>query len=254
MKRFKEQVAVITGAGSGIGKAAAIQLAEEGATVILVGRTREKLETVAEIVTEKTDNQQVYVYAADVTAEDEVELLAAYMKNNFGAVHVLINNAGTSSGGLILQLEEHDWEYVQRTNVTSVFLMAKHIGPLLVDAIEENKAIVNVASLSGHKAGAKIPHYSTAKAAVIHLTKSLAGELATSGVRVNSVSPGFIETPMTEESLKNKSFSQAIENHTLLKRVGKVEEVAKAIAFLASSDASYITGTDLLIDGGWLTV
>lgn len=254
MKRFHDQIAVITGAGSGIGKATAIQLAEEGATVVLVGRTKEKLETVAELVSKQTDNHNAYIYVADVTAEDEVELLAAYLKDNFGAVHVLINNAGTSSGGSILQLEEKDWEYVQKTNVTSVFLMAKHIGPILAKTESDNKAIVNVASLSGHKAGAKIPHYSTAKAAVIHLTKALAGELATRGVRVNSVSPGFIETPMTKDSLENESFNQAIERHTLLRRVGRAEEVAKAVAFLASSDSSYVTGTDLLIDGGWLTV
>ncbi|MFC0558025.1 SDR family NAD(P)-dependent oxidoreductase [Halalkalibacter alkalisediminis] len=254
MKRFQNQVAVITGAGSGIGKATAIQLADEGATVVLVGRTKEKLEAVAEIVSERSDNQHAYVYVADVTAEEEVELLAAYLKDNFEVVHVLINNAGTSSSGSILQLEEWDWEYVQKTNVTSVFLMAKHVGPLLADAKAENKAIVNIASLSGHKAGAKIPHYSTAKAAVIHLTKALAGELASNGVRVNSVSPGFIETPMTKESLENASFNQAIELHTLLKRIGRAEEVAKAVAFLASSDSSYVTGTDLLIDGGWLTV
>ncbi|GAE33382.1 SDR family NAD(P)-dependent oxidoreductase [Halalkalibacter akibai] len=254
MKRFQDQVVVITGAGSGIGEATVQRLAEEGATVVLVGRTKEKLEKVAREVAEKTLNDHLYVYVADVTAEEEVELLALYLKENFDGVNVLINNAGTSSGGSILELEEKDWEHVQKTNVTSVFLMAKHIGPVLARTEGENKAIVNVASLSGHKAGAKIPHYSTAKAAVIHLTKALAGELASNQVRVNSISPGFVETPMTDKSLKNPAFQQAIERHTLLQRVGRADEVAKAIAFLASSDASYVTGTDLLIDGGWLTV
>lgn len=253
MKRFQGQVAVISGGGSGIGQATALQLVQEGATVILVGRTKEKLQAVSSQLQAYAE-ECAYVYAADVTVEEEVELLAAYVKDNFSEVHVLINNAGTSSGGSILTLEEEEWEHVQKTNVTSVFLMSKHLGPLLATSKGANKAIVNVASLSGHKAGAKIPSYSTAKAAVIHLTKSLAGELAPTGVRVNSVSPGFIETPMTEDGLKNPAFNQAIERHTLLQRVGRPEEIAKAILFAASADASYMTGTDLLIDGGWLTV
>ncbi|ERN54741.1 SDR family oxidoreductase [Alkalihalophilus marmarensis] len=254
MQRFLNHIVLISGAGSGIGKASAIQLASEGAVVILVGRRREKLEETAVEMNNQLREGCAYVYTCDVTVEEEVELLADYVESNFERLDVLINNAGTSQGGAILSLEEEDWNHVQTTNVTSVFLMSKHLGKLMIKSESENKAIVNIASLSGHKAGAKIPSYSTAKAAVIHLTKSLAGELAPHNVRVNSVSPGFVETPMTENGLKNPAFNQAIERHTLLGRVGRPEEVAKTIAFAASSDASYITGTDLLIDGGWLTV
>jgi meso-butanediol dehydrogenase / (S,S)-butanediol dehydrogenase / diacetyl reductase len=254
MNRFQEQIVLISGAGSGIGAATAEQLASEGATLILVGRRKEKLEEVAGKINSETKSECAYVYSADVTVEEEVELLADYVESNFGRLDVLINNAGTSSGGPILSLEKEEWERVQTTNVTSVYLMAKYLGALMTQSDSINKSIVNIASLSGHKAGAKIPSYSTAKAAVIHLTKSLAGELAPYQVRVNSVSPGFVETPMTEDGLKNPKFNQAIERHTLLGRVGRPEEVAKTIAFISSSDASYITGTDLLIDGGWLTV
>ncbi|WP_100372377.1 SDR family NAD(P)-dependent oxidoreductase [Bacillus sp. FJAT-45037] len=252
--RFQDKIVLISGAGSGIGQATASQLASEGATLILVGRRREKLEAVANEIHSQTNRDCAYVYAADVTVEEEVELLANYVESNFEKLDVLINNAGTSSGGPILSLEKDEWDRVQTTNVTSVYLMSKFLGALMRNQDGTSKAIVNVASLSGHKAGAKIPSYSTAKAAVIHLTKSLAGELAPYQVRVNSVSPGFIETPMTEKGLKNPAFSQSIERHTLLGRVGRPDEVAKTIAFIASDDASYMTGTDLLIDGGWLTV
>src|SRR5690625_6215059 len=125
--------------------------------------------------------------------------------------------------------------------------------PILIDASEKkDRAIVNIASLSGHKAGAKIPHYSTAKAGVIHFSKALAAELAPYGIRVNSVSPGFTETPLTEQGLRNDSFVKAIERHTALRSEEHTSEIANVIAFAASSEASYMTGTDLLVDGGWL--
>jgi 3-oxoacyl-[acyl-carrier protein] reductase len=116
----------------------------------------------------------------------------------------------------------------------------------------KNRSIVNVASLSGHQAGAHIPHYSSAKAGVINFTKALALELSNYGVRVNSVSPGFVETPLTEQGLQNDQFVKAIKRNTALKRVGTPDEIANVIAFLGSSEASFMTGSDVLVDGGWL--
>src|SRR5699024_9284545 len=171
----------------------------------------------------------------------------------YGIIDILINNAGRSGSTSILKLDVEDWEAIQTVNVTSVFLVSKYLSKLMMDAPEKkDRAIVNIASLSGHKAGAKIPHYSTAKAGVIHFSKALAEELAPYGIRVNSVSPGFTETPLTEEGLRNDSFEKAIERHTALRRVGAPTENANVIAFAASSEASYMTGTDLLVDGGWL--
>lgn len=118
----------------------------------------------------------------------------------------------------------------------------------------KDRAIVNVASLSGHKAGAHIPHYSASKAAVINFSRALANEYAPYGIRVNSVSPGFVETPLTEKGLQNTRFLESIQRNTALRRVGQPAEIANVIAFLASSEASYITGSDVLVDGGWLIV
>ena len=258
MTRFEGSVAVITGAGSGIGKATAQQLASEGASVILVGRTLAKLEDVASHINEQYGEKSAVVFSADVTKEEEIEKLSQFVQTNFGNLDVVVNNAGASSSSSILDLELADWEAVQDVNLTSVFLVSKHLSKLLIQAatndgaVKKDRAVVNVASLSGYKAGAKIPHYSTAKAGVIHFSKALAAELASHGIRVNSVSPGFVETPLTEQGLANKSFVSAIERNTALKRVGNPDEIAKVIAFAASKDASYMTGSDLLVDGGWL--
>lgn len=253
MDRFKDKIAVVTGAGSVIGEQAALLLAEGGATVILVGRTASKLERVAAIINENQDSKAV-VFQADVTKEEDIAALRDFVQDNYRELHVLINNAGTSGNTTILEMEASEWDRIQNTNLKSVYLVSKSLGRLMIDEDqkESDRAIVNVASLSGHKAGAKIPHYSSSKAAVIHFSKSLALELAPYRIRVNSVSPGFAETPLTEEGLKNKKFEEAIKRNTALGRVGKPEEIAQVIAFAASKEASYMTGSDLLVDGGWL--
>lgn len=249
--RFDNKVTVITGAGSGIGRATAVELGKQGAKVVLVGRTKEKLEETAALLEGNGD-----VFTADVTSESDVENLASYVKETYGHLDILINNAGGSAQGKILNLSSSEWDYVQDINLKSVFLVSKMLGNVMADRqrSENDRAIVNVSSLSGHKAGAHIPHYSAAKAAVMNFTRALAFELAPYKIRVNSVSPGFVETPLTEDGLQNERFKSSIERNTALQRVGKPEEIAKVIAFAASTDASYMTGTDLLVDGGWLIV
>jgi meso-butanediol dehydrogenase/(S,S)-butanediol dehydrogenase/diacetyl reductase len=231
MDRFANKVAVVTGAGSGIGEQTAHQLATEGATVILVGRTPSKLERVAEQINKKMNGASV-VFQADVTEEEDIAALSNFIQSEYGTLHVLVNNAGTSGNTTILEMETSEWDRIQDTNIKSVYLVSKSLGKLMIDqeGAESDRAIVNVASLSGHKAGAKIPHYSSSKAAVIHFSKSLA----------------------LEEGLKNQRFEDAIKRNTALGRVGKPEEIAKVITFAASKEASYMTGSDLLVDGGWL--
>lgn len=255
--RFSQTIALITGAGSGIGKATAIRLADEGAKVILVGRTKAKLEAVAYEINRTKRIPMAEIFQADVSDEEDVKELADYVSVHFGDLHILVNNAGGSKNSKILETTEKDWDYVQEVNLRSVFLVSKMLGKLMVKkAMEENhlheRAIVNVASLSGHQAGAQIPHYSAAKAGVINFTRALALELAPYRIRVNSVSPGFIETPLTEKGLQNEKFTKAIVRNTALGRVGKVSEIASVIAFVASDEAAYMTGTDILVDGGWL--
>ncbi|KKK36997.1 short-chain dehydrogenase [Mesobacillus campisalis] len=257
MTRFADCVAVVTGAGSGIGKAAAARLASEGAKVILVGRTRSRLEEAARNINSTRKLPAAEVFPADVTDEEDLKELAQHIEEHYGDLHILINNAGGSSHSKILETEAREWDRIQEVNLKSVFLTAKILGKVMIQGaernrVEDNRAIVNVASLSGHQAGAHIPHYSAAKAGVLNLTRSLALELAQHGIRVNSVSPGFIETPLTEQGLQNEKFVKAIERNTALRRVGKAEEIASIIAFIASSEASYMTGSDVLADGGWL--
>lgn len=252
--RFKDTISVVTGAGSGIGEAAAKRLASEGSKVILVGRTKAKLDRVANEINEAQSKPTAEVFVTDVTNEAEVSRLAAYVRETYGDLHVLVNNAGGSSENKnkILQLPTVEWEYVQDVNLKSVFLVSKLLGEVMVEGSQkdpsQNRSIVNVASLSGYKAGAQIPHYSAAKAGVINFTRALANELSRYGIRANSVSPGFVETPLTEKGLQNDHFVEAIKRSTALKRVGRPEEISNIICFIASSEASYMTGSDVLAD------
>ncbi|PEZ81578.1 SDR family oxidoreductase [Bacillus sp. AFS017274] len=255
--RFLQSIAVVTGAGSGIGKATAMRLSDEGAKVLLVGRTKGKLEEAAAEINARHTIPVADIFPADVTVEEDVKNLAMYVKEQYRDLHILINNAGGSKSSKLLDTSEADWDMIQHVNLKSVFLVSKYLGKVMEEGVGSgnkaiNRAIVNVASLSGHQAGAFIPHYSSAKAGVISLTKSLALELAAAGIRVNSVSPGFIETPLTEDGLQNEKFVKSIQRNTALERVGKAEEISNVITFAASPEASYMTGTDLLVDGGWL--
>ena len=181
--RFQGQVAVITGAGSGIGEASAYRLAREGATVILAGRTLSKLERVAAAINEAAEETKAYCFAADVTNSEDVEKLGLYIEEEFGSLHVLINCAGASKKSKILETTEKDWDDVQAVNLKSIFLVSKQLAPLMIQTVHQQRSIVNIASLSGYKAGSNIPHYSAARAAVIHFTRALAHELAPHGIR-----------------------------------------------------------------------
>ena len=144
---------------------------------------------------------------------------------------------------------------MQNVNLNSVFLVSKVLGKIMIDhPNQENmdRTIINVSSLSGHKPGAKFPHYSAAKASVLNLTRALAFEYGRFGIRVNSVSPGFVETPLIGDAMENERFMNAIKKRIVMQRLAKPEEIANTIAFLASNEASYITGADLLVDGGYL--
>lgn len=255
--RFSQSIALVTGAGSGIGRETAIRLADEGAKVLLVGRTKSKLEEVAYEINRTKKIPMAEIFQADVTDVEDVKELVDYVQVHFGDLHILVNNAGGSKTQKILDISHEDWDEIQDKNLKSVFLVSKMLGELMIEKVKqegtgENRAIVNVASLSGHLAGLHFPHYSAAKAGVLNLTRSFALSFAPYGIRVNSVSPGYIETPLTEKSISNEKFMQVIERNTALGRVGKASEVASVILFLASEDASYMTGSDVLVDGGWL--
>ncbi|MFC5712316.1 SDR family NAD(P)-dependent oxidoreductase [Thalassorhabdus alkalitolerans] len=255
MGKFNDYIVLVTGGGSGIGASTAKKFAREGGEVILTGRTKEKLKKVQSEIQE--EGGKADIFQADVTVERDVHELAGFIEDKYVHLDILINNAGGSGmKGSLFSLSLDEWESVQRLNLNSVFLVAKEVLPLLKKDTDRpphvRPSIVNVSSLSGHKPGNNIPHYSAAKAGVLNLTKTMAGECAPFGIRVNSVSPGFIDTPLTEKSLENEKFQKAVRRHTLLERTGRAEEIANVIAFAASEEASYMTGSDLLADGGWL--
>lgn len=255
--RFQDNIALITGAGSGIGRATAIRMADEGAKVILVGRTRSKLEAVAEEINKTKKIPMAEVFPADVMDPEDINDLQHYVQEQFGDLHILVNNAGGSANGTILDASEEIWDYAYKLNLKSVVLMCQKLGQIMVEGAKkdpspQNRAIVNVSSLSGYKAGARFVPYSTSKAGVISFTRALALELSEYGIRANSVSPAFVETPLTEGGLQNERFVQVILEKTPLRRIAKPEEIANIICFAASDEASYMTGTDFLADGGWL--
>lgn len=254
--RFLQTIALVTGAGSGIGKATAIRLADEGAKVILVGRTKAKLEDVATEINRTKKIPMAEIFPADVTDVEDIQELVDYVDEQFGDLHILINNAGGSKNAKILETSEADWDQIQNVNLKSVFLVSQMLGRVMVkgserDPAPQNRSIVNLASLSGHQGGGFLPNYSAAKAGVINFTKSLALELAPYGIRVNSVSPGYIDTSLTGSEVDQQQFLKSIESHTALGRIGKVGEIANVITFVASDEASYMTGSDVIVDGGW---
>jgi 3-oxoacyl-[acyl-carrier protein] reductase len=168
-----------------------------------------------------------------------------------------VNNAGAAATTNIRDIPVDEWDHLLSLNLRSVFLVSRVLAELMTAVGDEEagwqtNAIVNVASLSGHKAAARMPHYSASKAAVINLTRTLANEYGRFGIRVNSVSPGFVDTPLMENGMKNPRFIESLRRNTVLGRAALPKEIANVIAFVASSEASYMTGSDILVDGGWM--
>src|SRR6201996_5340290 len=245
MNRFVDQVAVITGAGRGIGKAIALRLASEGATVAVVSRTEANSQsTASEINASRPDSARAY--AVDVADSDAVADLCSTMVKQFGKIDVLVNNAGITRDRLSMRMSEEDWDAVLDTNLKGAFhfiqglerpMMKQHYG-----------RIVNITSISGLVGQAGQVNYSASKAGLIGLTKALAKEVAGRQVTVNAVAPGFIATDMTDK------LPDAVKPHVLslipLGKFGECEDIAATVAFIASPEAKYITGQVLAVDGG----
>ncbi len=248
--RLKGKVAIITGAASGIGRAAAVLFAREGASLVLADMQEDKLEETLAMV--KSDGGQGVARKTNVAVEEEVKGLVDLAVETFGRIDIVCNNAGIT--GQYTGPEEwdgEDWQSVYAVNVLGGVYMIKHATKHLIES--KNGAIVNTASVAGIRSGAGGNAYSASKAALINFTKTAACDLGGFNVRVNAVCPGLIETGMTKpvfDYARDKGKESKLGSRCELRRYGRPEEVAQAILFLASDEASYITGQAIPVDGG----
>ena len=243
MTRFQQKVVVITGAGSGIGAGAAQRFAREGASVVLVGRRPEKLEKVAA----QLPQGKHLVVPCDVSSADEVQNLAQRVIDEYGRVDVLVNNAGVIVQGRIHEISLNDWETLMATDLNGVFYCTHYFMPEL---LKTKGNVVNISSVSGLGGDWGMSVYNAAKGAVTNFTRALAMDYGADGVRVNAICPGFTFTELTEDMKQNEPLLQKFYERIPLKRAGEPEDIADAIAFIASDDARYITGVNLPVDGG----
>jgi len=248
---LKGRNALVTGASKGLGRAMALALAKNGARVALVSRDREKLETVAREIGEAgaSAGGGADVFVADITSEDQVKRVEKEVAEKLGKIQILINNAGMNLRKNITDFTLEEWRSVQDTNLTSVFLMCRAFVPHMKGS--GYGRILNMTSIMAHVSMPQRTAYSSTKAALLGLTKALALELASDGVTVNGISPGPFATEMNTPILQNPELNAQFISKIPVGRWGKLEEVGALAAFLCSEEAGFITGTDILIDGGW---
>jgi len=244
MADLQGRVALVTGASQGIGRACALELARDGAIVALAARNESKL---ADVVAEITSSGgQAVAFVLDIASEESIKTAAKAILERFGKVEVLVNNAGITRDGLMMRMKRADWDDVLATNLTGTFLLTQAVLPPML----RNRwgRIVNITSVVGRTGQAGQVNYASSKAGLIGFTRSLAREVASRGITVNAVAPGYIETPMT--AVLDDKQRETMMAQIPLGRPGTDLEIAQSVAFLASDRAAYITGHVLDVNGG----
>jgi NAD(P)-dependent dehydrogenase (short-subunit alcohol dehydrogenase family) len=241
--RFVGRVALITGGAKGIGKAVAVRLKSEGAIVCVCGRDDDALEEMA--------REGFHAFKTDVSDAKQIVELIGTLRSRFGTIDICVNNAAIYPQVKLLDMTENDWDTTMQINLKSVFLLSRETAVCMIET-KTRGVILNAASFAALIPSAGSAAYAASKAAVYSLTRSFAAELAPYGIRVNGYIPGVIETPLTQSVIKAKA--AALTAQIAMQRIGSPDEAANAVVFLASDEASYITGTFLEISGGKLCV
>ncbi|CZF79476.1 3-oxoacyl-[acyl-carrier-protein] reductase FabG [Grimontia celer] len=235
------KIALVTGASRGIGRAIAELLVERGATVVGTATSESGASAISEYLGENGKG-----YSLNVTSAESIEAVLKAIKEEFGDIDILVNNAGITRDNLLMRMKDDEWQDIMDTNLTSIFRMSKAVLRAMMK--KRNGRIINVGSVVGTMGNAGQANYSAAKAGVVGFTKSMAREVASRGITVNTVAPGFIETDMTKAL--NDDQRAATLAQVPAGRLGDPREIAATVAFLASEDAAYITGETLHVNGG----
>lgn len=246
MSRLNKKVAIITGAGSGMGREEALLFAQEGAIVVATDINEDAVQAVVKEI--KDMGGQATAFAHNVSSEEDWIQVVESTIQLYSKVDVLVNNAGISFAVGLLDTTVDQWNKVMNINLTSVFLGMKHVVPHM--KANHGGSIVNISSIAGLTGSSGAGAYTASKGGVRMLSKAAAVDFGKDHIRVNSVHPGFIETPMSAEFVNDKQMLHWFLSQTALPRVGRPSEVAEAVLFLASDEAAYITGVELPVDGG----
>lgn len=238
--RFSDKVCIVTGGGSGIGRAASIRFAAEGGIVIVAGHNEAQGRETVQVITDVGGKAEAY--QVDVGFSDQVKACVDHVVATYGKVDVLVNNAAMMTFTPIIDLDPADWDRVQQVNVRSVFLFCKYCIPHM-----KGGAIVNISSVHAHQTTPNVVPYAASKGAMEAFTRGLSREIDAAQARINAIAPGAVDTPMLWNNPNVKSGKEKIEG-----AIGKPEDLAAAICFLASEEAAYINGTTLAVDGGRL--
>ena len=245
MNRFEGQVVVVTGAGRGIGRSIALSFAKEGADVVCISRTQANSDKVAEEIRQM--GRKAWAFGIDVADSAAVNEMSAAVLKEAGKIDVLVNNAGVTRDNLFMRMSEEEWDTVINTNLKGAYLLCKSFIRSFIK--QRSGRIINTASIVGLTGNAGQCNYAASKAALVGFTKSLAREVASRSITVNAIAPGFIETDMTGALSEN--VKEAFLKEIPMNQIGKPEDIAGAALFLASTDARYITGHVLVVDGGF---